>query len=97
MTSSYQVVYSKYGSSVYSDNVYFIEARKPASNTLQFKITFNDADVGTNVTFPVDETVNGTVISVVQVRQPNSAFTVDSIEYPAVTVSVPSTTVQTTL
>lgn len=97
MTTTYQTVYVKYGSSVYSDNSYVIEARKPTSNTLQFKITLNDADVGTSITSPVDESVNGVVTSMVQVRQPNSSFTISAVNYPAVVVPIPTTTVQTTL
>jgi hypothetical protein len=97
MTSTYQLVYSKYGSSVYSDNVCTIEARRPSTTTLQFRITFNDADTGTSETSPVDESVNGTITSVVQIRQPNSSFTINSVNYTAVTVSVPSSSVQTTL
>lgn len=97
MTTSYQTVYSKYGSNVYSDNVYFIEARAPTANTLQFKITFNDADIGTSITSPVDEAVNGIATSMVQIRQPNSSFTVNAVDYPAVAVAIPVTSVQTTL
>lgn len=97
ITSTYQTVYTKFGSSVYSDNFYRIEARKPSSSSIQFRITFNDADVGTSPTSPVDENVDGTVTSVVQVRQPNSAFTVNSVNYTAVTVAIPSVTTQSSL
>jgi hypothetical protein len=97
LTSTYQVVYTKFGSSVYSDNFYRIEARNSSSNSIQFRITFNDGDVGTSPTSPVDETVVGTVSSVVQARQPNSAFTLNSVNYTAVTVTIPTVTVQSSL
>lgn len=97
ITSTYQVVYTKFGSSVYSDNFYRVEARKPSSISIQFRITFTDGDVGTDITNPVDEVVDGTVTSVVQIRQPNSSFTINSINYTAVTVNIPNTTVQSSL
>lgn len=97
LTSTYQVVYTKFGSSVYSDNFYRIEARSPSSLSIQFRITFNDADVGTSPTTPIDENVDGTVTSVAQVRQPNSSFTVNSVNYNAVVVAIPTTTVQSSL
>lgn len=97
MTTTYQTVYTKVGSSVYSDNMLTVEARKPTATTLQFRVTFNDADVGTSLTSPVDESVNGTITSTVQVRQPNSSYTVNSVNYTAVVVTNPSATVQTNL
>lgn len=92
ITSTYQTIYTKYGSSVYSDNFYTISARKPSVNTLRFLISFTDGDVGTDLLNPVDENVTGTVTSLVQSRQPNSSFTINSTNYTAVSVANPTTT-----
>ncbi len=92
ITSAYQQVFSKYGSSVYSDNYYKVEAKKPSVNTLQFLISFVDGDVGTDLVNPVDENVVGVVSSSVQSRNPNSTFTVNSTSYTAVSVNAPTST-----
>lgn len=97
LTSVYQTVYLKSGSSVYAANTYKVEAKKPTTNTIQFKITFNDLDVGSSPTSPVDETVLGTVTNLVQTYNPNSSFTYSSTNYTAVSISSPATTVDTTL
>lgn len=97
LTSVYQTIYLKTGSSVYAANTYKIEARKPTTTTIQFRITFNDLDTGSSLTSPVDETVLGTVTSLVQTYRPNSSFTYSSTNYIAVTVSSPTTIENTTL
>ena len=60
LTSSYQTVYTKTGSGVYSDNVYTIQAKLDNDSTIRFLITFNDGDVGVG---GADERVNGTLTS----------------------------------
>lgn len=60
LTSSYQTIYSKTGSGVYSDNVYSIKAKLDNSSTIRFLITFDDGDVGVG---GADERVNGTLVS----------------------------------
>jgi hypothetical protein len=60
LTSSYQTIYTKTGSGVYSDNVYTIQAKADSSSKIRFLITFNDGDVGVG---GADERVNGTLVS----------------------------------
>jgi hypothetical protein len=60
LTSSYQTLYTKTGSGVYSDNVYTIQAKLDNDARIRFLITFNDGDVGTG---GADERVNGTLTS----------------------------------
>lgn len=97
LTGTYQTVYLKTGSSVYAANTYKVEARKPTTTTIQIRITFNDLDTGSSPTSPVDETVLGTVTSLVQTYRPNSSFTYSSTNYTAVSIANPTTTVNTTL
>lgn len=97
VTSTYQTAFIKYGSSVYSDNFYSISARKPSVNTLRFLISFTDGDVGTDLVNPIDENVTGLVTSLVQTRQPNSSFTLNSTSYTAVSITNPTATLITGL
>ena len=97
LTGTYQTVYLKTGSSVYAANTYKVEARKPTTTTIQFRITLNDLDTGSSPTSPVDETVLGTVTSLVQTYRPNSSFTYSSTNYTAVSILSPTTTVDTNL
>lgn len=60
LTTSYQLLYSKSGSGVYSDNVYSIQAKLDTDSRIRFLITFNDGDVGVG---GADERVNGTLVS----------------------------------
>mgnify|MGYP001182346033 CR=1 FL=1 len=78
LTSSFQTVFTKSGSGVYSENFYKIEAKgAQTSNTITFKITFADEDVGDNRDAdagfpgegtPVDENVTGDITSTIQTR-----------------------------
>jgi len=97
VTSTYQTAFIKYGSSVYSDNFYSISARKPSVNTLRFLISFTDGDDGTDLVNPIDENVTGLVTSLVQTRQPNSSFTLNSTSYTAVSITNPTATLITGL
>lgn len=97
LTSVYQTVYLKTGSSVYAENNYTVEARKPTTTTIQFRITFNDLDAGSSITSPVDESVLGTITSLVQTYRPNSSFTYSSTNYTAVSINSPTATVNTIL
>jgi hypothetical protein len=97
LTSVYQTIYLKSGSSIYAANNYTVEARKPTTSTIQFRITFNDLDTGSDLTSPVDETVLGTVTSLVQTYRPNSSFTYSSTNYTAVSIANPTSTENTTL
>jgi len=97
LTSVYQTVYVKNGSSVYAANLYKVEARKPTATTIQFRITLSDLDTGSGPVNPVDETVLGTVTSLVQTYAPNSSFTYNAINYTAVSITSPTNTTDTTL
>jgi hypothetical protein len=97
LTSVYQTVYLKTGSGSYSENQYTIEVRKPTSTTIQVRVSLSDLDTGTDLTSPVDETVLGTVTSLIQTYRPNSSFTISSTNYTAVSVVAPTVTVNTTL
>ena len=76
LTTSYQTIFQKDGSGVYSENYYRIEA-KAATNKITFRITFVDADLGDNRDAdagfpgegtPVDENVTGTITSTISSR-----------------------------
>lgn len=60
LTSTYQTIYTKTGSGVYTDNVYTIQAKLDNDTRIRFLITFNDGDVGSG---GADERVNGTLTS----------------------------------
>ena len=97
LTAVYQTIYVKTGSGVYSDNNYVIEARKLTTTTIQFRVTLSDLDAGTGPSDPIDETVLGTVTSLIQTYTPNSSFTASTINYTAVSLASPTTTLNTTL
>lgn len=65
LTSSYQQVFKKDGTGLYSDNNYIIKAQEIDSRTIQFLIEFNDSDQGSNQFGggPVDEPVEGVLVS----------------------------------
>lgn len=79
LTTSYQTIFTKSGSGVYSENFYKIEARTEATNKLRFRVTFSDSDVGDDRTadvydFAVDENVTGTINSTVSTRAATGAL-----------------------
>lgn len=65
LTNTYQVLFIKSGSGLYSDNTYVIKGRAVNSSTISFLIEFNDLDVGSNQDGfgPVDEPVEGILTS----------------------------------
>ena len=76
LTTSYQTIFQKDGSGVYSENYYRIEALE-STNKIRFRITFVDADLGDNRDAdagfpgegtPVDENVTGTITSTISSR-----------------------------
>ena len=76
LTTSYQTIFQKDGSGVYSENYYRIEA-KASTNKITFRIRFVDADLGDNRDAdagfpgegtPVDENVTGTITSTISSR-----------------------------
>lgn len=70
LTSTYQTIFVKSGSDVYSDNTYIIKAREVDSSTLAFLIEFNDLDTGSGTIlggiYGADEPVEGLLTSSVQ-------------------------------
>ena len=76
LTTSYQTIFQKDGSGVYSENYYRVEA-KASTNKITFRIRFVDADLGDNRDAdagfpgegtPVDENVTGTITSTISSR-----------------------------
>ena len=94
---------------IYDDNFFRIYARtNSAFNTasqLQFKIEFDDGDLGTGFqsseTFeqgnPNDESVTATITSTVYTKTPNSTFTYNSTTYNGIVLPVPTGTVNSNL
>jgi hypothetical protein len=82
LTSSYQTVFEKYGSGLYSQNYIRIQA-KGAQNTsvITFLVIFDDASTG-----GLDESVVGTITSTITQLRPTGSY-----------VSVPTPTYQTTI
>jgi hypothetical protein len=62
LTSTYQTIYTKTGSAVYTDNEYIIQAKALNSREIQFLITFQDDANGAG---GADEVVKGTLTSTV--------------------------------
>lgn len=58
LTSSYQTVFNKPGTGVYSSNDYIVKAKQNSSSEIQFRIEFFDGAVG-----PVDEPVVADITS----------------------------------
>ena len=91
LTSSYQRLFTKDGSGVYAENVYYIDARSTSPTTIQFRIVFQDNDTGDDTTptdpYPnaIDENVTGDITSTVTtfratgtVNVPNPNYTLNS-------------------
>ena len=92
LTSTYRQLFIKSGSGVYADNDYAIEGRIVSDTVLRFRITFNDGDTGTGTGFPdpIDESVTGTVTSVVNTFRPDSSFVYNTVTYTAVSIPAPT-------
>jgi hypothetical protein len=63
LTSNYQIIFTKGGSGLYSNNSYVIKARQEDSRTILFLIEFNDLDTGSGTPFGTDEPVEGLLTS----------------------------------
>ena len=61
LTSSYQTVYTKAGTTVYTENDYVIKIKANSTKQLAVRIEFNDSDVGSG---GADERVEGTLESI---------------------------------
>lgn len=69
LTSSYQTIYTKNGSGIYSQSSYTVEAKAPANNQIQFRIEFYDGENNF-----VDEVVNGTLTSTISQLRPTGLY-----------------------
>lgn len=70
LTDTYQTIFEKYGSGVYSENFIRIQARGAQnSNIVRFLVIFNDADTG-----GFDETVTGTITNTVSQLRPTGSY-----------------------
>lgn len=83
ITSTYQEVFSKFGSGIYAENYYAISVKVSAANQLTFLIVFNDLDPTDddidNPSYPpTDEFVNGDLTSIVEQQRTINAITVPS-------------------
>jgi hypothetical protein len=82
LTSTYQTVFEKYGSGLYSQNYIRIRAKGAQNaNVITFLVIFDDANVG-----GLDEQVVGTITSTITQLRPTGNY-----------VSVPTPTYQTTI
>lgn len=75
LTSSFQTLYVKTGSGVYSDNDYTIKA-KAVSNKIYFQVEFNDDATGSGGGGfeDVDEPVSGTLVSTITQRRATGSY-----------------------
>jgi len=83
LTSTYQEVFSKFGSGIYAENYYSIEVKTTAANQISFLIKFNDLDPTDddidNPSYPpTDEFVNGNLTSIVEQQRTINAITLPS-------------------
>ncbi len=81
LTATDQLVFQKDGTGVYTENDYNIKAKELNSTTIQFTIQFRDDDIGDDTgdsnadgaVNPVDESVTGTLQSVLGERLPTGS------------------------
>ena len=71
LTNTYQTVYTKSGSAVYTENDYVVKAKSVSDKAIQFQIGFNDSDVGAG---GADERVQGDLESVVSEYRATGAY-----------------------
>lgn len=86
LSSNLQRVYLRQGQDpAYAENTYTIFAKEVSNRAIQFTIQFQDQDQGDPL---VDEEVNGTLVSIVQLKRPTGSY---------VSVTQPSYSVQSSL
>lgn len=78
MTATDQLIFQKDGTGVYAENDYNIKAKELNATTIQFTIQFRDDDIGDDTNNdgafnPQDESVTGTLQSVVGERLPTGS------------------------
>jgi len=81
LTTSYQTVYTKGGSGVYAENSYVIKAKAPSATQIEFRVEFQDNDVGEGLNppgyVPIDENViaiSGTMTSTITQRRATGSY-----------------------
>jgi len=84
LTTSYQLIVEKSGAS-YAANRFRVYVKRVNDTTIQFRVEFADLDNPPG--FGIDEPVNGTLTSNVQVFNPNGSFTVGGVSYNTVSFS----------
>lgn len=92
LTSTYQSIYSKSGSGVYSNNDYTIDGRVVSNTVLRFRVSIDDGAAGV-----IDEPVGGTITSTVNTFRPDSSFVYNATSYTAVSIPSPSVASAVTL
>jgi len=90
LTSSYQLVYSRTGGSVYARNRYNVYAAESATgnttSAITFKVEFEDGRPN-DLTYGIDEVVFGTFNSIIETATPNSQITINGTIHDAVIIS----------
>lgn len=78
LTTTYQVVFEKNGTSVYAENAYIIKAKEVSANQIQFAVEFQDNDLGEGLNppgyVPIDENVTGTITSTITQRRASGSY-----------------------
>lgn len=69
LTNSYQIIYNKPGTGVYSDNNYIVKARENSSSQITFLIEYYDG-----LTTNLDESVTGTITSSISQLRPTGPY-----------------------
>lgn len=100
LNSSYRTIASATGAD-YAANEWRLQARNTSSpEQLQFRVQFRDLDTGTGTSAkgstPIDENVQGTIESKVQLFRPTGTFTFQTSNYTSVFIPKPSCTVLNT-
>ena len=81
LTTSYQVLMQRTGAS-YTNNRYRLYARRNNNTQYQFRLEFADLDSPGG--FGIDENVNGTLSSVIQIYRPNGTMSIGGTNYTTV-------------
>lgn len=87
LLSSYQLCYRKQAS-VYSNNNYEVYARNISNAQIEFNVIFNDGEPA-DAEFGIDETVKGTVNSIVEVERADGEALINGTLYTTVVVDAP--------
>lgn len=81
LTTNLQTIFTKNGSSVYAENAYVIKAKELSSSQIEFRIEFQDNDIGEGLNppgyIPIDENVlyiSGTITSSVTQRRATGSY-----------------------